>query len=100
MPHDNCAYDVIIDRNALRCLSLDVSIINGVFEWKDLWIPMVVHGYWTENWIRQFCAMHLNQINGTVDIDLDVDKVLGESNIFLTLNMKPILKRATRNKTN
>ena len=45
--------------------------------------------------------LHHLKINGTMDIDCDFDKVLGESNYhFLTLDEKTIYKQATYKKAN
>ncbi len=72
-------------------LKLDVSLLKNSFDWQDLTLPFVPHGYWTDSWMEQFWQVHFLQKEKAKRASQD-SMGLNSKDIYNINSTKPVLK--------
>ena len=63
MPDSSQPYVVIIGRDLMCQLQLKPDIVENMFQWNDIIIPMVPPGYCNKNRIMAFCSQKVVKLN-------------------------------------
>lgn len=61
LPEDNGNYNIIIGKETMKAVSINANILEGIFTWNELAIPMVTKGYWTEQAINELIVHHFSK---------------------------------------
>ena len=61
MPNDSGSYNLIIGKQMMKQLKINIDLDKDTIKWKDISVSIVNHGHWNAHQIHAFIHLHLTQ---------------------------------------
>ena len=78
-PSNDTKYDIIIGRDIMQELGLDVLNSSRTFRWGEIEVPMVERGYWDRKAINDFKKKHSNETIDEEEENLKLSRYMEET---------------------